>query len=48
MPAMSHYISTGKEPFVAVYTSLEVGNCGTENLGFVREGNPAKLKEWGR
>ncbi|RMX40875.1 hypothetical protein pdam_00012040, partial [Pocillopora damicornis] len=23
MPAMSHYISTGKEPFVAVYTSLE-------------------------
>ena len=24
LPAMSHYISTGMEPFVAVYTSMEV------------------------
>ena len=24
MPAMSHYVSTGKDPFVAVYTAVEV------------------------
>ena len=24
LPAMSHYISTGMEPFVAVYTAMEV------------------------
>ena len=24
MPAMSHYITTGIEPFVAVYTAVEV------------------------
>lgn len=24
MPAMSHYISTGMEPFVVVYTAMEV------------------------
>lgn len=24
MPAMSHYVGTGMEPFVAVYTAMEV------------------------
>ena len=25
MPAMSHYVTTGMDPFVAVYTAVEVG-----------------------
>lgn len=27
MPAMSHYVTSGLDPFVAVYTAVEVGMC---------------------
>ena len=29
MPAMSHYVTTGMDPFVAVYTAVEVHICRT-------------------
>ena len=34
MPAMSHYVSTGMEPFVAVYTAMEVCKTGIFELIF--------------
>ena len=34
LPAMSHYISTGKDPFVAVYTAMEVKLCVVQTCRF--------------